>query len=287
MSFFRLVQVARWPRPLVLFVVAAISALLGAAWRPLLFAAIGLWAALAASAVLDARARGRHGIVAGILAAAGGPLAAALLARATRTHVRKAGPHLSGSLPFVVAFAIAGAVAGYVIAVATLDRIAFTASAPSGALAPRTRAGDRLVVSPLLRGEPARGEVVAIGPFAAADAVLGRSRRVVALGRVLGLVGEWVGATDEGELYVCLQDPDIVKAVAPPEPGCVFPDETAYLTSTTEAFGPVEVPPGTIFVLADDRATLDDSRTFGPIPIDALAGHIVATVWPPGRIALH
>jgi signal peptidase I len=260
MSFFRLVQAVQWPRPLVLFVLAAITALLGAAWRPFLFVAIGIWMLLAAWSVLDARARGRRGIVAGLLAAAGGPLAAAVIARLTRTHVRKAGPHLAASLPYAVAAALAGA---------------------------RTQAGDRLVVSPILGGDPSRGEIVAVGPFPAADAVLGRSRRVIALGRVVGLAGEWVGATEEGDLYFCLQPPDIIEAVAADTPGCVFPDETAYLTSTTAPFGPVETPAESVFVLADDRATMDDSRTLGPIPIDALAGHIVATVWPPGRIAIH
>ena len=72
--------------------------------------------------------------------------------------------------------------------------------------------------------------------------------------------GEWIGATEEGALYVCVQAPDIMQPVTPDVPGCTFPDETPYLTSKTAAFGPVEVPAGTVFLMSDDREDLSDSR---------------------------
>ena len=109
---------------------------------------------------------------------------------------------------------------------------------------------------------------------------------MIAVGRIVGMPGEWIGATEEGALYVCIQPPDILEPVTPDLPGCTFPDETSYLTSTTAAFGPVEVPAGTVFLLSDDREDLSDSRTYGPVPNGALAGRIIATVWPPGRIAV-
>ena len=109
---------------------------------------------------------------------------------------------------------------------------------------------------------------------------------MVAVGRIVGMPGEWIGATEEGALYVCMQAPDILKPVTPDVPGCTFPDETPYLTAKTAAFGPVEVPAGTVFLLSDDREDLSDSRTYGPVPNGALAGRIIATVWPPGRIAV-
>jgi signal peptidase I len=45
-------------------------------------------------------------------------------------------------------------------------------------------------------------------------------------------------------------------------------------------FGPERVPADTVFVMGDDRANSQDSRTFGPVPIAQLTGHVVALVWP-------
>jgi signal peptidase I len=285
MDLYRLAQGARWPRPFAVVPGAALIALGCAVWRPLLVAFAVIWAVMAGLAVLDARARGRLGFVTGLASAAAGPLAVALIARSTRRHVRKVGRRLRSALPYALLFTIAGGAVAYSAGNAVLDRIAFTAKAPSGALAPRIREGDRIVISRALLGRLSRGELVAVGPFAEATPLLGNGR-VVAVGRIVGMPGEWIGATEEGALYVCVAAPDIIKPVTPDVPGCTFPDETSYLTSRTAAFGPVEVPAGTVFVLSDDRKDLGDSRTFGPVPKGALAGRIIATVWPPGRLAV-
>ncbi len=285
MDLYRLAQGARWPRPFAVVPLAVLVAIGCAVWRPLLLVFAGIWAVMAGLAVLDARARGRRGFVTGVAAAAAGPIMVALIARSTRRHVRKAGKRLRNGLPVALLFAVAGGVVGYSIGNAVLDRIAFTAKAPSNALAPRILEGDRIVVSQALLGRLSRGELVAVGPFAEAEPLLGSSR-VVAIGRIVGMPGEWIGATEEGSLYVCIQAPDIIEPVTPDLPGCAFPDETSYQTSTTAAFGPVEVPAGTVFLLADDREALEDSRTYGPVPNGALAGRIIATVWPPARIAV-
>ena len=284
-DLYRLAQGARWPRPFAVVPVAALLALGSALWRPLLLVVAAVWAAMAGMAVLDARARGRVGAVTGTASAAGGPLMVAFISWATRRQVRKAGRRLRTGLPVAIAFTITGGVVAYAIGNAVLDRIAFTASAPSNALAPRVRLGDRIVVSKALLGTLSRGELVAVNGFPEAAPVLGR-RHVAAVGRIVGLPGEWIGATDEGALYVCTQAPDIIKPVTPDVDGCTFPDETPYLTAVTEPFGPVEVPAGTVFVLSDDRRDQNDSRTFGPVPNGALAGRIVATLWPPSRIAV-
>lgn len=41
-------------------------------------------------------------------------------------------------------------------------------------------------------------------------------------------------------------------------------------------FGPVRVPPGSVFVLGDDRRASVDSRAFGPVPRADVLGRVVA-----------
>lgn len=44
-------------------------------------------------------------------------------------------------------------------------------------------------------------------------------------------------------------------------------------------FGPVTVADGTVFVMGDARELSIDSRTFGAIPVDAVDGRMVGTLW--------
>lgn len=50
--------------------------------------------------------------------------------------------------------------------------------------------------------------------------------------------------------------------------------------------GPIVVPPGSLFVMGDNRPSSLDSRDFGPIPADSVRGFAVFRVWPLDRIGL-
>ena len=57
-----------------------------------------------------------------------------------------------------------------------------------------------------------------------------------------------------------------------------------YITQPTYGdYGPLDVPPLHVFVLGDNRSFSNDSRAFGPLPLDSVIGRAWFSYWPPDQ----
>jgi signal peptidase I len=52
------------------------------------------------------------------------------------------------------------------------------------------------------------------------------------------------------------------------------------------SYGPTTIPPLHVFVMGDNRGASNDSRSFGPVPIDNLVGRAWFSYWPPEDVGL-
>lgn len=86
--------------------------------------------------------------------------------------------------------------------------------------------------------------------------------------RVIGIPGDVVEGRD-GAVWV--------NGVRLVEPYLKEPDRPI------REFGPVTVPEGRLFVMGDNRSASQDSRFFGPIPIEDVVGKAFVIIWPPSR----
>ncbi len=86
--------------------------------------------------------------------------------------------------------------------------------------------------------------------------------------RVIGIPGDVIQARN-GDL--------LVNGVVQIEPYLKNPD------SPIPDFGPVDVAPGQLFVMGDNRRASQDSRYFGTIPIDDVVGKAFVIIWPPSN----
>ena len=176
-------------------------------------------------------------------------------------------------------------VTALVIAVVVKTFVAQAFYIPSGSMEPQLQINDRIVVSKISYRlhEPRRGDIVVFDAPKDDDdggddsALPARILRTIVqsiglappstdeyIKRVVALPGERVAARS-GRVFV-----DGRELIEP-----YLPDRT-----TTSDFEEVDVPPGTVFVLGDNRGNSADSRIFGAVPESTVVGRAFARVWP-------
>ena len=122
--------------------------------------------------------------------------------------------------------------------------------------------GDVLIVNRLAYhfGQPKRGEVITFHyPL---------DTSVDYIKRVIGLPGDHIEIKSE-KLFI--------NGVEIQEPYVVYPSSTQ---------GVWDVPPGSLFVMGDNRAVSADSRSWGYLPEQDIIGKVLAQYWPLTRVRL-
>jgi len=120
--------------------------------------------------------------------------------------------------------------------------------------------------------EPERGDVVVFHPPFDGP---------VLIKRIVGLPGDKLSLS-EGAVYVNgkrLDEPYVRRLDGEPVPSEPFDNGLPWALQR-----PYTVPPGSYFVMGDNRIDSGDSREFGPVARDQLVGRAFARYWPPGRI---
>ena len=120
-----------------------------------------------------------------------------------------------------------------------------------------------------------RGDVVLVSKRAPQPDALGRGDLVVfrmpdghrAIKRVVALPGDTIVILD-GQLHV---NDRLVR-----ESYVDHATIDGYYSRTWR------VPPGSVFMLGDNRANSIDSRDYGPVAVDDLLGRVIVTLWPLG-----
>jgi len=126
---------------------------------------------------------------------------------------------------------------------------------------PRVQAGEFVLINTLAFrfGPIRRGDVVAFRHDAPTPETY--------IKRIIGLPGERVEVRDG---VVSVNGRTLA------EPYVEFPDRRSA--------APVVVPPNAYYVLGDNRADSDDSRTWGVLAASDIVGKAVVGIWPPRRI---
>ena len=163
-----------------------------------------------------------------------------------RAPVRR--PHRESRWPLVALGSVALVVAVLRLAVFDLLTVA------SDSMSPTLCVGDTVLLQRLHGAAVAPGDVVTFADRTSGDELI---KRVAAVG------GQRI-AIEDAVLTV--------DGVVVDEPW------VDHRTIDGVYFGPVTVPPGTVFVLGDHREVSIDSRAFGPVPVERLDARLLTTL---------
>ncbi len=139
---------------------------------------------------------------------------------------------------------------------------------PSGSMIPTLLVGDHILVNKFIYRfrDPARGDVVVF------KYPVDEHRDFIK--RVIGVGGD--------DVYI--KDRQIFINCRPPDPAChAIRDPWGYYEERMglgqESFGPVHVPPGSYFVMGDNRNNSQDSRYWGFVSRDKIKGQAFVIYW--------
>ena len=143
---------------------------------------------------------------------------------------------------------------------------------PSASMAPTLLVGDYVLVDKAAHW-PARGDLVVFADPS--------DPRELLVKRIVGLGGEEI--TVQGhEVYINCEPPlDGCRPV--PEPYADWSDEARGGGDVAR----LEIPSGSVFVMADNRNAGEDSRHWGPVPRSGIVGRPIRVYWssdPDGHI---
>lgn len=132
---------------------------------------------------------------------------------------------------------------------------------PTASMEPTIKIGDNLLIEKVSYRfrSPKYGEIVIF------DNPSGDGRRLIK--RAIGVAGDHIEVTDDGHVIIN-EEP--------------LEESYARYQDIGQAFN-YDVPEGTVFVLGDNRGNSQDSRWFGPIPINTIIGKAVFRCWPLNR----
>lgn len=173
---------------------------------------------------------------------------------------------------------------------------------PSGSMENTLQVGDRVLVNKLVYRFRyiRRGEIVVFNGLDSFTPEIAVSEPANPVQRVLRAVASALGAAPSGErdfikrvvgipgdrVLCCDQQGRVTVNGRPLDEPYLYPGDRP----SDEAFGPIIVPPGRLWVMGDHRSMSADSRAHladpgnGTVPADKVIGRAFVVVWPPNRI---
>lgn len=139
---------------------------------------------------------------------------------------------------------------------------------PSGSMEPALLVRDRIMAYKIFYGmdDVQRGDVIIF------EFPLNPEKDFVK--RVIGLPGDTVEIENK---KVYINQKRLI------EPYVVHRDDR-NVGFPRDEYGPVKVPPGSLFVLGDNRDSSEDSRYWGYVPEENIVGEVFLIYWPPWRM---